>query len=128
MGVLLEAKRKGSLDSNLVKGSLTPTDRPGFILDHPNLNRFVFAANSTGVFRKKGILADWLATGEAKTNTTATSTENVENLDDQSCDVTVKKGKTRTFAESSNLSLRALVKEGSLLVSGLLKQLIWPPI
>lgn len=70
--VLSEAKRKGSLDANLVKGSLTPTDLPNFILDHPKLNRFVFAANSAEVFCKKEVWGDWLATGEAMTNMTAT--------------------------------------------------------
>jgi hypoxanthine-DNA glycosylase len=75
--VLSEAKRKGSLDANLVKGSLIPTDLPKFILDHPNLNRFVFAANSAEIFCKKEVWAEWLATGEAKTLCTATSTDRV---------------------------------------------------
>jgi len=66
--VLSKAKRKGSLDTNLVKGSLTPTDLPRFVLDHPNLNRFVFAANSAEVFCKKEIWEDWLNAGEATTN------------------------------------------------------------
>lgn len=73
--VLSEAKRKGSLDANLVKGSLAPTDLPQFILDHPKVNRFVFAANSAEVFCKKEVWGDWLASGEAATNTTATHGE-----------------------------------------------------
>jgi hypoxanthine-DNA glycosylase len=109
--VLSEAKRKGSLDSNLVKGSLTPTDLPGFILDHPNLNRLVFAANSAEVFCKKEVWADWLATGEAKTNITATSTDNVENLDDQSCEVTVK---TKFWIQGSMLNLETFARTNTI--------------
>ena len=109
--VLSEAKRKGSLDSNLVKGSLTPTDLPGFILDHPNLNRFVFAANSAEVFCKKEVWADWLATGEAKTNITATSTENVQIIDDQSCDVTVK---TKFWIQGSMLNLETFARTNTI--------------
>jgi len=66
--VLSEAKRKGSLDSNLIKGSMTPSDLPRFIVEHPNLNRFVFAANSAQVFCKKDVWGGWLDTGEAITN------------------------------------------------------------
>jgi len=78
--VLSEAKRKGSLDANLVKGSLVPADLPGFIHNHPNLNRLVFAANSAEVFCKKEVWADWLATGEAQTNATAMVTNAGEKL------------------------------------------------
>ena len=99
--VLLEAKRKGSLDANLVKGSLAPTDLPRFILDHPNLNRFVFAANSAEIFCKKEVWGDWLATGEAKTNRTVASGDNLENGDDRACEVTVK---TKFWMQGSMLN------------------------
>lgn len=87
--VLSEAKRKGSLDSNLVKGSLVPTDLPRFILDHPNLNRFVFPANSAEVFCKKDVWAEWLATGKVKTNGTTTTFDEF-NMDDYSCEVMIE--------------------------------------
>ena len=90
--VLSQAKRKGSLDSNLVKGSLVPTDLPGFILDHPNLNRFVFAANSAEVFCKKEVWADWLATGKANASsaTTTRDPDGIDNDDNFSCDATIE--------------------------------------
>lgn len=77
--VLQEAKRKGSLDSNLVKGSLRPTDIPKFIVDHPNLTRFVFAANSAEIFCRKDVWASWLDLGAARTiiRTTAKTSNRV---------------------------------------------------
>ena len=99
--VLSTGKRKGSLDANLVKGSLTPTDLPRFILDHPNLNRFVFAANSAEVFCKQEVWGHWLATGEAKTNETVASIGNGENVHKQPCEVTVK---TKFWMQGSKLN------------------------
>jgi hypoxanthine-DNA glycosylase len=73
--VLHEAQRKGSLDCDLVKGSLRPTDIPRFIMEHPNLTRLVFAANSAEVFCKPDVWAGWLDTGSASTLTSSNPAE-----------------------------------------------------
>mmetsp|Transcript_16063 Transcript_16063/g.24289 ORF Transcript_16063/g.24289 Transcript_16063/m.24289 type:complete len:349 (+) Transcript_16063:132-1178(+) len=71
--VLQSAQRKGSLDSNIVKESQIPNDIPKFILDHSDLNRLVFAANSAEIFSQKKVWGEWLETGVAMTRTTAQS-------------------------------------------------------
>jgi len=67
--VLQAAQRKGSLDSNIVKESQIPSDIPKFILDHPDVDRLVFAANSAEIFCQKQVWGDWLQTGVATTST-----------------------------------------------------------
>jgi hypoxanthine-DNA glycosylase len=83
--VLSQAKRKGGSDLNLVRGSLVTTDLQRFLLDHPNLNRFVFSANSAEIFCRKDVWKDWLAMGEATTTTASTA----ETVGDELREVTV---------------------------------------
>ena len=99
--VLSAAKRKGSLDANLVKGSLTPTDLPRFILDHPNVNRFVFAANSAEVFCKGDVWGGWLNEGQAATSSTTASYESLESNGEESSEVIVK---TKFWIQGSMLN------------------------
>ena len=61
--VLKETKRLGSLDQNIVKGSEVPNDLPQYLHTHPNLTRFVFAANSAKEFCKPNVFRGWLQTG-----------------------------------------------------------------
>lgn len=63
--VLKAARRKGSLDGNIVRESCLPNGIPKFLRDHPNCNRLVFAANSAEIFAKRDIFGSWLDTGIA---------------------------------------------------------------
>ena len=61
--VLKETKRIGSLDQDIVRGSEVPNDLPQYLHTHPNLQRFVFAANSAKEFCKPNVFRAWLQTG-----------------------------------------------------------------
>jgi len=77
--VLSKATRRGNSSSacNLVGGTFVPTDLPGFLVDHPNLNRLVFAsADSATRFCRKNVWGGWLATGEGRSPTNSDGTNN----------------------------------------------------
>lgn len=63
--VVAACERVGALDKDITRGSIVANDIPGFLRDHPTVDRLVFHRTAAELFTRRQAFAGWLETGES---------------------------------------------------------------